>query len=79
MEAVRPWCDKLEIEPIVVKDLRRYFCTRLCEAGVPEQRSAHPEGPVKTRHTQIGNPPKTTYSKHNLMAYGAGGWRFESS
>jgi integrase len=33
-KTVRPWCDSLGIERIVVKDLRRHYCTELCKAGV---------------------------------------------
>jgi integrase len=35
-KTVHPWCDELGIPHIIVKDLRRYYCTRLRDAGVPE-------------------------------------------
>ena len=35
-KTVRPWCDALGIERIVVKDLRRYYVSTLRERGVAE-------------------------------------------
>lgn len=35
-KTVRPWCDELGIEHIIVKDLRRYYVSTLRENGVAE-------------------------------------------
>jgi integrase len=35
-KTVRPWCDELGIERIIVKDLRRYYVSTLRENGVAE-------------------------------------------
>jgi integrase len=37
-ETVHPWCDELGIPRIIVKDLRRFYCTTLRDADVPESK-----------------------------------------
>jgi integrase len=35
-QCMRRWCPRAGIEHVIVKDLRRTFCTRMMKAGVPE-------------------------------------------
>jgi integrase len=35
-ECMLRWCPKADIEHVIIKDLRRTFCSWMCQAGVPE-------------------------------------------